>query len=96
MSVPSPIRYPLPAYLKSTEGRSLEPNSNRVDQLGDLPNEALEGKPHDEELSGLLIAPDLPESDSARPEPTGLLLAASGGEGLPADREVFCNKINGT
>ena len=50
----------------------------------------------DEKLGGLLVAPDLPESDSARPKPVGLLLAASGGEGLPGDREVFCNKINGT
>ena len=37
----------------------------------------------DEQLSGLLVSPDLPESHSAGPVAVGLLHSSSGGGGLP-------------
>ena len=37
----------------------------------------------DEQLSGLLVATDLPESHSARPVPVGLLHTSSSGGRLP-------------
>ena len=37
----------------------------------------------DEKLSGLLVAPDLPESHSARPVSVGLLDTSGGGGRLP-------------
>merc|ERR1719305_1133798 len=51
--------------------------------LSDLPDEALEWKLADEQLGGLLVATDLPESHSAGAVPVGLLHTSGGGGGLP-------------
>lgn len=44
-----------------------------LEVLGDFTDEALEGELADEELGGLLVATNLAERDSSRPEPVGLL-----------------------
>ena len=45
----------------------------RLEILGDLPDETLEGELADEELRGLLVLPDLSEGHSTRAVPVGLL-----------------------
>ena len=46
--------------------------------LSDFTNEPLEGELPDEELGGLLVPPDLTESDSSRAESVGLLDTTGG------------------
>ena len=62
----------LAGLLKSHDGGGLEPEVG-LEVLGNLPDETLEGELADEQLGGLLVAPDLPESDGAGPVPVGLL-----------------------
>jgi hypothetical protein len=50
-----------------------------LEVLSDLTNEPLEGELADEELSGLLVPPDLTESDGTGAESVGLLDTSSGG-----------------
>lgn len=80
----------LDGLLESTDGGRLEAKV-RLEVLGDLTNKTLEGQLADQELSRLLVATDLTESDSARLVAVGLLdttgrgsrLAGGlGGEGL--------------
>ena len=54
----------LNGLLKSTDGRRLEAEV-RLEVLGDLTDETLEGELSDQELSGLLVTTDLTESDSS-------------------------------
>jgi len=54
----------LNGLLEGTDGRRLE-TQVRLEVLGDLTNQTLEGKFADEELSRLLVATDLTESDSS-------------------------------
>lgn len=80
----------LDGLLEGADGRRLEAEV-RLEVLGDLTNQTLEGELADEELSRLLVATDLTESDGAGLVAVGLLdatgrrgrLAGSlGGEGL--------------
>eukprot|EP00567_Pseudictyota_dubia_P016512 CAMPEP_0197447910 /NCGR_PEP_ID=MMETSP1175-20131217/15327_1 /TAXON_ID=1003142 /ORGANISM="Triceratium dubium, Strain CCMP147" /LENGTH=79 /DNA_ID=CAMNT_0042979467 /DNA_START=241 /DNA_END=477 /DNA_ORIENTATION=- len=58
--------------LQGEDGRSLEAQV-RLEVLGDLADEALEGQLADEEVSGLLVATDLAEGDGAGAVAVGLL-----------------------
>ena len=65
------------SFLESEHGRALE--SQVILELGsDLPNEALEGKLSDQELSALLEATDLSQRHGARSVPVSLLDTANG------------------
>jgi hypothetical protein len=55
----------LSGFLKGKDGRSLEPQV-RLEVLGDLTDETLEGKLTDEEVGGLLVTTDLTKSDGSR------------------------------
>jgi hypothetical protein len=67
--------------LKGQDGRALEAEVG-LEVLGDLANEALEGRLADQELGGLLILADLAECDGSRAVAMGLLDASGGGGGL--------------
>ena len=67
--------------LKREDGVRLEAEV-RLEVLGDLADEALEGELADEELGGLLVLADLAESDGTGPVAVGFLDAAGGGGGL--------------
>ena len=71
----------LAGLLKGHDGGALEPQVS-LEVLSDLPDQTLEGQLADEELSGLLVPPDLSESDSAGPVSVGLLDASGGGGAL--------------
>ena len=71
----------LAGLLEGHDGGALEPEVG-LEVLGDLSHQALEGQLADEELGGLLVPPDLSESDSAGPVPVGLLDASGGGGAL--------------
>ena len=73
----------LAGLLESHDSRALEPQVS-LEVLGNLPHQALEGQLADEELSGLLVPPDLTEGHCARPVPVGLLNASGGGGTLPS------------
>jgi hypothetical protein len=62
----------LNGLLESTDGGRLEAEV-RLEVLGDLTDETLEGKLADQKLSGLLVATDLTESDSSGLVSVGLL-----------------------
>lgn len=62
----------LNGLLESADGGRLEAEI-RLEVLGDLTDETLEGKLSDEELSGLLVPTDLTESDSSGLVSVGLL-----------------------
>jgi len=73
----------LSGLLKSHDGRRLEAQVG-LEVLGDLTNETLEGQLADQELGGLLVTPNLTESDGTGAEPVGLLDTTSGvHSGLP-------------
>jgi len=62
----------LTGLLESTNGSRLEPQVS-FEVLSDFSHKTLEGQLPDEELSGLLVSPDLTESDSSWPVSVGLL-----------------------
>ena len=62
----------LDGLLESTDSRRLEAQV-RLEVLGDLTNETLEGELSDEELSRLLVTTDLTKSDGTRLVSVGLL-----------------------
>merc|ERR1719266_1232091 len=62
----------LTGLLQSPNGGTLEPEIC-LEILGNLPHQPLEGQLPDEKLGGLLVTPDLPESDCAGPVSVGLL-----------------------
>jgi len=68
----------LAGLLEGHDGGGLEPEVG-LEVLGDLPDQTLEGQLADEELGGLLVAPDLTESHGTGPVPVGLLDTAGGG-----------------
>jgi len=68
--------------LKSANGSGLESEIS-FEILSDFSDETLEGELPDEELGGLLVPPDLPESHGTGPVPVGLLHSSGGGSGLP-------------
>ena len=71
----------LRGLLEGHDGRGLEAQVG-LEVLSDLPDQTLEGQLADEELSGLLVPPDLTEGHGAGPVPVGLLDAAGGRGGL--------------
>ena len=71
----------LRGLLQGHDGRGLEAQV-RLEVLGNLPHQALEGQLADEELSGLLVPPDLTEGHGTGAVPVGLLDATGGGGGL--------------
>merc|ERR1719220_900346 len=68
--------------LESANSRGLEPEVS-LEILGDLPHQALEGQLADEELSGLLVPPDLTEGHGSWAVPVGLLDASGGRRRFP-------------
>lgn len=68
----------LRSLLKSSDGGALE-TEIRLEGLGDLTNEALEGELTDEQVSRLLVTTDLTKSDSSGSETVRTLRASSGG-----------------
>jgi len=62
----------LAGLLQGTDGGGLEPQVS-LEVLSDLPDQPLEGQLADQQLGGLLVTPDLTESDCAGPVPMGLL-----------------------
>jgi len=72
----------LAGLLESANGSRLESEIG-FEILSDFSDETLEGKLPDEELSGLLVSPDLTESHSSGPVSVGLLDSSGGGGGLP-------------
>ena len=71
----------LAGLLQSHHGRALEAQVS-LEVLGNLTDETLEGKLPDEELSGLLVAPDLTESHGSGLVAVRLLDASGGGSAL--------------
>ena len=72
----------LAGLLESHDSRGLESQVS-LEVLGDLSHQTLEGQLADEELSGLLVSPDLTESHSSGPVSVGLLDSSGGGGRLP-------------
>jgi len=72
----------LAGLLQGHDSRALEPQVG-LEVLSNLPHQALEGQLADEELSGLLVPPDLTEGHCARPVPVWLLHAPGGRGALP-------------
>jgi hypothetical protein len=68
----------LAGLLEGHDGRALEAQVS-LEVLGDLTDQALEGQLADEELSGLLVSPDLTESDGSWPVSVGLLDSSGSG-----------------
>jgi len=71
----------LNGLLESTDGGGLEAQVG-LEVLGDLTDQTLEGELADEQLSGLLVATDLTESDGTGLVAVGLLDTSGGGGGL--------------
>jgi hypothetical protein len=67
--------------LKSANGGRLESEIG-LEVLGDFTDKTLEGKFSDQELSGLLVATDLTESDGTRLVAMGLLDTSGAGSRL--------------
>ena len=67
----------LAGLLQSHDGGALEAQVG-LEVLGDLTDQALEGKLADQHLSALLVATDLTESHGTGPVPVGLLDASCG------------------
>ena len=70
------------AYLEGSDGSALESEIG-FEVLSNLPDETLEGQFADQQLSRLLVTPDLTESHCTRPVPVGLLHSASRGSRFP-------------
>ena len=66
----------LTSLLKSSNSRALKPQVG-LEILSNLTDEPLEGELPDEQLGGLLVTPDLTESDSSRPVTVRLLDSSS-------------------
>jgi hypothetical protein len=71
----------LDGLLEGTDGGRLEAEV-RLEVLGDLTNETLEGELADQELSGLLVPTDLTKSDGSGLVSVGLLDTSGRGGGL--------------
>ena len=72
----------LASLLKGHDGGALEPQVS-LEVLGDLTDESLEGQFPDEELSALLVSPDLSQGDCAGPVTMRFLHTSGGGGALP-------------
>ena len=67
----------LAGLLESHDGGALEAQVG-LEVLGDLPHQTLEGQLADQQLGGLLVPADLPQSHGTGPVAMGLLHAAGG------------------
>ena len=72
----------LASLLEGHHGGGLETQVG-LEVLGDLADETLEGELADKQLGGLLVTPDLTESDGSGPVSVGLLDAPGGRSALP-------------
>jgi len=72
----------LAGLLKGADGSGLESEIS-FEILSDFSDETLEGKLPDEELSGLLVSPDLTEGHGTGPVSVGLLDSSGGRSRLP-------------
>jgi len=72
----------LGSLLQSHDSAGLESQVS-LEVLGDLTDKTLEGQLADQQLSGLLVTPNLTEGDGSRPIPVGLLDSTGGRGGLP-------------
>jgi len=68
----------LASLLEGSNGSTLETEVS-LEVLSNLPHQALEGQFTNQQLSGLLVPTDLPQSHSARPVTMGLLDTTGGG-----------------
>jgi len=71
----------LTRFLQGSDGSTLE-TQIRLEVLGDLSHQALEGQLADQQLCGLLVTTDLPQGHSSRPVAMGLLHSARGRRAL--------------
>ena len=74
----------LSSLLEGEDGRALE-SELLLELVGDLADESLEGEFSDEEVSWLLVLPDLSEGNCSGFEAVGLLDASGDGGRLPGD-----------
>jgi len=72
----------LTGLLQSSNGGGLESEIS-FEVLSDFSHETLEGQLPDEQLGGLLVSSDLPESHSSGPVSVRLLHSSGGWSGLP-------------
>ena len=72
----------LGSLLQGSDGRRLEAEVG-LEVLGDLPHQTLERQLPNEQLGGLLVSPDLPESHCSGSEPVRFLHASGGRSSLP-------------
>merc|ERR1719293_95266 len=79
-----PTRYASEAscLLEGSDGSALESEIG-FEVLSNLPDETLEGKFADQQLSRLLVTPDLTERHGTGPVPVGLLHSTSRGSRFP-------------
>merc|ERR1719464_1459952 len=77
-----PDQVGLAGLLESSNSGRLEPEIG-FEILSDFPHQTLEGELPDEQLGGLLVSSDLPESHSSGPVSVRLLHSSGGGSGLP-------------
>ena len=80
----------LSSFLKGEHGGALEPEL-LLELVGDLADESLEGELSDEEVSGLLVLPDLSEGNCSGFESVGLL--DTGGHGRRLSGDLLGNKL---
>jgi len=77
-----PDQVGLAGLLESSNSGRLEPEIG-FEILSDFPHQTLEGELPDQQLGGLLVSSDLPESHSSGPVSVRLLHSSGGGSGLP-------------
>ena len=67
----------LAGFLQSHDGSALEPQVS-LEVLGDFSDQSLEGQLSDQQLSGLLVSPDLPQGNGSWSVSVRLLHTAGG------------------
>lgn len=85
-----PNKVGLSCLLESRDGAALEPKI-RLEILRDFPHQSLERQLPYQQLSTLLVLPDLPKSDGPRSEPVGLLHSSGRRGRLP--RRLSCQLL---
>ena len=81
----------LRSFLQGQDSSGLE-TEIRLEILGDLTNQTLEGSLADEKVCGLLVLSDLTESHSSWSVPVGLLDSSGGGSRLAGSLKVGAKK----
>ena len=83
------------AYLEGSDGSALESEIG-FEVLSNLPDETLEGQFADQQLSRLLVTPDLTERHGTGPVPVGLLHSTSRGSRFPGsllNKKITKNEV---